>query len=169
MVTLSVWQNARGTPSRLSVRLDFLVFCGRQTVNKNPRTLISSLVLGLVATANGFAQASMPWHDPSKHAVQFVTVEKGIRLEVLDWGGTGRPVVMLAGPGTLHIFSTISRKNCPAFAVMSSASRDAGLALPLIPIRVMISSGWLTTYSRSSTRLILLRRLWLVIPCLERN
>jgi non-heme chloroperoxidase len=51
------------------------------------------------------AQESSPWRDPSKHTVQFVTVEEGVRLEVLDWGGTGRPVVLLAGSGnTAHIF-----------------------------------------------------------------
>src|SRR5579862_1751560 len=63
------------------------------------------LVLGLAVTVTGFAQDAVLWHDPSKHTVQFVTVEKGIRLEVLDWGGTGRPVVLLAGSGnTAHIF-----------------------------------------------------------------
>jgi non-heme chloroperoxidase len=37
--------------------------------------------------------------------VQFVVVEDGVRLEVLDWGGTGRPVVLLAGLGmTAHVF-----------------------------------------------------------------
>jgi hypothetical protein len=63
------------------------------------------LVLSLAVSLTGFAQDSAPWHDPSKHTVQFVTVEKSIRLEVLDWGGTGRPVVLLAGSGnTAHIF-----------------------------------------------------------------
>ena len=51
------------------------------------------------------------WHDPSKHTVQFVTVEAGVRLEVLDWGGTGRPVVLLAGSGnTAHIFDDFAEK-----------------------------------------------------------
>ena len=45
------------------------------------------------------------WRDPSKHRVDFVTVEDGVRLEVLDWGGSGRTVVLLAGSGnTAHIF-----------------------------------------------------------------
>ena len=35
----------------------------------------------------------------------FVTVEKDVALEVLDWGGTGVPVVLLAGRGqTAHSF-----------------------------------------------------------------
>jgi len=38
-----------------------------------------------------------PWHDPSPHQVRFVTVAPGVRLEVLDWGGRGSPVVFLSG------------------------------------------------------------------------
>src|SRR6266513_6441325 len=45
------------------------------------------------------------WQDPSKHQVRFVTVQEGVRLEVLDWGGSGRAVVLLAGSGsTAHVF-----------------------------------------------------------------
>jgi pimeloyl-ACP methyl ester carboxylesterase len=54
---------------------------------------------------------SASWHDPSKHQVQFIIVEYGIRLEVLDWGGTGRPVVLLTGSGdTAHIFDDFAPK-----------------------------------------------------------
>jgi pimeloyl-ACP methyl ester carboxylesterase len=31
--------------------------------------------------------------------VLFIEVEEGVKLEVVDWGGTGRPVVLLAGLG----------------------------------------------------------------------
>jgi hypothetical protein len=48
-------------------------------VIRNRRATIRSLVLGLVATATGGAQESTPWHDPSKHTVQFVTVEEGTK------------------------------------------------------------------------------------------
>ncbi|HXP79866.1 MAG TPA: alpha/beta hydrolase, partial [Verrucomicrobiae bacterium] len=45
------------------------------------------------------------WHDPSPHTVQFVTVDTNVKLEVLDWGGVGRPLVLLAGGGnTAHVF-----------------------------------------------------------------
>lgn len=43
---------------------------------------------------------STSWEDPSQYQVRFVTVEDGVHLEVLDWGGTGRPVVLLAGYNT---------------------------------------------------------------------
>src|SRR5919108_1498867 len=46
-----------------------------------------------------------PWRDPSPHTVRFVAVDDGVRLEVLDWGGSGRPIVLLAGGGnTAHVF-----------------------------------------------------------------
>lgn len=43
--------------------------------------------------------------DPSPHKVQFVAVAPGVKLEVLDWGGNGPPLVFLAGLGfTAHCF-----------------------------------------------------------------
>ena len=43
--------------------------------------------------------------------MQFVTVEPGVRLEVLDWGGSGRPLIFLAGNGdTAHSFDTFAQK-----------------------------------------------------------
>ena len=49
--------------------------------------------------------------DTSPHQIQFVTVDKDVKLEVLDWGGTGRPLVFLAGLGsTAHVFDTLAPK-----------------------------------------------------------
>jgi len=51
------------------------------------------------------------WRDPSKHRIQFVTVEPGVRLEVLDWGGSGRPLVLLTGSGnTARVFDDFAGK-----------------------------------------------------------
>jgi non-heme chloroperoxidase len=51
------------------------------------------------------------WHDPSPHTVQFVTVDPSVKLEVLDWGGVGRPLVFLAGLGnTAHVFDDFAPK-----------------------------------------------------------
>src|SRR6201999_3601876 len=49
--------------------------------------------------------------DVSPHTVQFVTVDKDVKLEVLDWGGTGRPLVLLTGLGNnAHVFDTFAQK-----------------------------------------------------------
>jgi pimeloyl-ACP methyl ester carboxylesterase len=51
------------------------------------------------------------WHDPSSHSIRFVPVDKAVRVEVLDWGGTGRPLVLLAGLGnTAHVYDDIAPK-----------------------------------------------------------
>lgn len=50
------------------------------------------------------------WTDPSPHKVQFVAVEPDVRLEVLDWGGTGRPLVLLAGYTTAHAYDDLAPK-----------------------------------------------------------
>lgn len=77
------------------------------------RLYLKSAVLSLVAliAATSSAQDSSGWRDPSPHKIQFVTVEEGVQLEVLDWGGLGRNVVLLAGSGnTAHVFDGFAEK-----------------------------------------------------------
>jgi hypothetical protein len=51
--------------------------------------------------------------DPSPHKVQFVTVAPGVKLEVLDWGGSGPPLVFMAWLGfTAHCFAAVPPKMC---------------------------------------------------------
>ncbi len=67
-------------------------------------------VLG-IATALAEAQTPTPWRDPSPHRVTSVTVADGVDLEVLDWGGSGRDVVLLAGSGnSAHVFDDLAPK-----------------------------------------------------------
>ena len=76
------------------------------------RLVFSLFTLGsLLASPAALAQQSCVWQDPSKHLVQFITVEDDVRLEVLDWGGSGRPIVLLAGSGnTAHVFDDFAEK-----------------------------------------------------------
>jgi non-heme chloroperoxidase len=56
------------------------------------------------------SQEAPPW-DPSPHRVRFVEVDQNLTLEVLDWGGAGRPIVLLAGLGnTAHVFDEFAPK-----------------------------------------------------------
>jgi pimeloyl-ACP methyl ester carboxylesterase len=67
------------------------------------------------------------WQDRSKHRVQFVTVEDGVRLEVLDWGGSGRPVVLLSGLGfTAHVFDDLAEKLTGTYHVYGITRRGYG-------------------------------------------
>jgi non-heme chloroperoxidase len=71
--------------------------------------------------------AQQAWHDPSPHKVQFVTVEKDVKLEVLDWGGSGRSIVLLAGSGnTAHIFDGFAPKLNSEFRVYGVTRRGFG-------------------------------------------
>jgi pimeloyl-ACP methyl ester carboxylesterase len=95
------------------------------SVNKYCYITIHLVVLCLAAP--GGAQESAPWHDPSKHNVQFVTVEENVQLEVLDWGGTGRPVVLLAGRGfTAHVFDGFAEKLTDSYHVLGITRRGFG-------------------------------------------
>ena len=68
-----------------------------------------------------------PWRDPSPHTVRFVTVDDGVRLEVLDWGGSGRAVVLLAGGGnTAHVFDDFAPKLATRYRVYGITRRGFG-------------------------------------------
>ena len=48
---------------------------------------------------------SAEWVDSAKHSVRFISVGGGVSLEVLDFGGSGRPIVLLTGAGNnAHVF-----------------------------------------------------------------
>ncbi len=84
-------------------------------------------VATLPLTPAGSAQNSSPWQDPSKHIVHFVTVEDEVQLEVLDWGGSGRPLVLLAGLGwTAHVFDDFAPKLTDSFHVYGITRRGYG-------------------------------------------
>lgn len=68
------------------------------------RLSLAGFIFVFLAASSAYAQQSTAWHDPSTHRVQFVTVEEGVQLEVLDWGGSGKDVVLLAGYDTAHIY-----------------------------------------------------------------
>jgi non-heme chloroperoxidase len=68
-------------------------------------------------------------HDASLHASQFVTVDKNVALEVLDWGGSGRSVVFLAGLGnTAHVFDEFAPKLTNSYHVYGITRRGFGLS-----------------------------------------
>src|SRR5690606_13179726 len=86
----------------------------------------ASLVLtGVLAPL--FAQPPASWQDPSPHTIQFVAVDEDVRLEVLDWGGNGRPLVLLPGGGdTAHVFDDFAPKLTDDFHVYGITRRGFG-------------------------------------------
>jgi pimeloyl-ACP methyl ester carboxylesterase len=65
--------------------------------------------------------------DSSAHKVRFVTVEPGVQLEVLDWGGHGEPLVLLAGLGdNAHVFDDFAYQFVDRFRVIAITRRGFG-------------------------------------------
>ena len=66
-------------------------------------------------------------HDPSKHQIRFVTVEPGVNLELLDWGGSGRSIILLAGSGNSgHTFDEFGPKLLDCCHVYAITRRGYG-------------------------------------------
>jgi hypothetical protein len=65
-------------------------------------TSLALVVLALLGQA--------AWRDPAPHQVRLVEVEPSVRVEVLDFGGTGRPIVFLGAISPL-MYSTRSRRS----------------------------------------------------------
>ena len=75
------------------------------------RTIEALSIAFVTLGALVFSQPSGGWSDPSPHTARFVPVEGNVSLEVLDWGGSGRPLVLLAGGGdTAHVFDDFAPK-----------------------------------------------------------
>src|SRR5580692_9458024 len=73
------------------------------------------------------AQQPAAWTDPSPHRVQFVSVDENVRLEVLDWGGSGRPLVFVPGLGnTAHVFDDFAPKFTARYHVYGVTRRGFG-------------------------------------------
>jgi non-heme chloroperoxidase len=95
------------------------------SVHRYKRRTASILFIALSVALH--AQQLPTWKDPSLHTTRFVTVEKGVRLEVLDWGGSGGPLVLLAGGGdTAHVFDDFAFKLTSSFHVHGITRRGFG-------------------------------------------
>ena len=73
------------------------------------------------------ASRAEDWHDPSPHQIRFVNVQPGVKIETLDWGGTGRPLILIAGAGgTAHAFDDFALLLSPHFHVYGVTRRGYG-------------------------------------------
>ncbi len=67
------------------------------------------------------------WNDPAAHSSQLVAVDTNVKVEVLDFGGSGRPLVFLAGMGnTAHVFDTFAPKFTATHHVYGITRRGFG-------------------------------------------
>jgi non-heme chloroperoxidase len=83
-------------------------------------------VFALVASA-AFAQNAPSPQGETALKTQFVEVQPNVKLEVLDWGGTGRNLVLLAGLGnTAHVFDSLGPRLAEHYHVVGITRRGFG-------------------------------------------
>ena len=64
---------------------------------------------------------------PTSYHVQFIEVEDGVTLEVVDWGGSGRAMVLLAGLGAnAHTYDKFGAKLTSSYRVYGITRRGFG-------------------------------------------
>jgi non-heme chloroperoxidase len=97
-------------------------------MRKHKGVVVLSLAAGITCCSAAPPHAGA-WRDPSPHAVSFVTVAEGVNLEVLDWGGSGRNVVLLAGSGSsAHLFDEFAPKLKDCCHVVGVTRRGHGMS-----------------------------------------
>jgi pimeloyl-ACP methyl ester carboxylesterase len=82
------------------------------------------VVCFLLAVAAPVWAQQIEWRDPSPHKTTLVAVEDDVRLEVLDWGGSGPALVLLTGLGdTAHVFDDFAQALMPWYRVVGVTRR----------------------------------------------
>jgi pimeloyl-ACP methyl ester carboxylesterase len=67
------------------------------------------------------------WKDDSPHTAFYFTVDDGVQLEVLDWGGEGTPLMLIHGLGaTAHTWDDIAPLLAPNHRVFALTRRGIG-------------------------------------------
>ncbi len=88
------------------------------------RILLASL---FIFTLPVKVQSQQTLDKPSDSKLSFVTVSDGVRLEVKDWGGMGRAVVLLAGlGGSLHAYDHFAPRLTGKYHVFGVTRRGYG-------------------------------------------
>jgi non-heme chloroperoxidase len=87
---------------------------------------IRTTVFALIACA-ATAQNAPSFQGETALKTQFVDVQPEVKLELLDWGGTGRNLVLLAGLGnTAHVFDSLGPKLAAHYHVIGITRRGFG-------------------------------------------
>jgi non-heme chloroperoxidase len=74
--------------------------------------------------------------DPNPHAIRMIPVAQGVTLEVVDWGGTGTPLLLLAGNyNTAHVFDSLALHFTGRHHVYGITRRGFGISSAPAPTR----------------------------------
>ena len=88
--------------------------------------VVGLAVLGAPVLARDPLQTNAAWRDPSPHHVRWITVDSSVRLEVLDWGGSGPPLVLLGCYLSAHSYDEFAPKLTNQFHVFGITRRGIG-------------------------------------------
>lgn len=107
----------KGTPLSLTFDVDAAGQVTGMIIHQGPGMDIPAPKVSAVAEAAG---------DRSPHKSEFVTAN-GIKMNYLDWGGTGDVIILLAGLGNdAHVFDEIAAKFTDKFRVVGLTRRGFG-------------------------------------------
>ncbi|MDB4875282.1 MAG: hypothetical protein JWM41_1728 [Gemmatimonadetes bacterium] len=102
----------------------------QHTIMKRPARAFLFLFLPALATIMGacvHGPNPRPARDSQVPATRMIPIGRGVKLEVLDWGGRGRPLVFLAGLGnSAHVFDSFAPPFTDRFHVVGITRRGFG-------------------------------------------
>ena len=85
------------------------------------------MTIFVLMACTAFAQNGSSFQGETALKTQFVEVQPDVKLEVLDWGGTGRNLVLLAGLGnTAHVYDSLGPKLAAHYHVIGITRRGFG-------------------------------------------
>ena len=96
------------------------------------RSHVAVCLMGVVSMVPHGLKAQVPegaqaWSDPSPHEIRSVAVAPNVELEVLDWGGTGDPLVFLHGASmNAHVFDDFAARFTSTHRVIGITRRGHG-------------------------------------------
>ena len=89
----------------------------------------------LVLVCLSLAKASYAQIDSTPHKVEFVSLDKNVKLEILDWGGSGQFLILVPGLGdTAHVFDSFALKLTPRYHVFGITLRGFGASSAPPPV-----------------------------------
>ena len=104
-------------------RIDLNV-CLPESSQINMTKLAIAIGLSLLAACSS---PTATQNNNNSATIHLIPVEKNVQLEVLDWGGSGRSLVLLAGGGnTAHVFDEFAPKLATEFHVYGITRRGFG-------------------------------------------
>jgi pimeloyl-ACP methyl ester carboxylesterase len=111
-----------------AVTVTLLLTCGASSWGQTSRSHapVGAPAADEAAWVRGRPARPAACRDTTPHRVTFVEVEPGVRLEVLDWGGSGEAMVLLTGSGdNAHVYDQFAFQFTDDFHVIGITRRGS--------------------------------------------